>query len=213
MDCSQARREAILAKTSERLARYEAWKASGKGKGGVQGPFGFGSRTPRDICERLERSRRSASQSAIYRRSPNDSDSDSYIRPQRRAISACSTVRRHCCVDVGSSSGKVSSTNTPLTPPHHTTQHAPHNMHHIHSTRAGSLDFYMSYGKALIVNTEERTVANNKFDAIITRTLYTGHITGLASCFGLSAQICNWDVNGRDCTLHSSDAFGEYGTL
>ncbi|XP_064595510.1 microtubule-associated protein futsch-like [Liolophura sinensis] len=104
-EIERARREAILAKTSERLARYEAWKASGKGKGGVQGPFGFGSRTPRDICERLERSRRSASQSAIYRRSPNDSDSDSYIRPQRRAISACSTVRRHCCVDVGSSSG------------------------------------------------------------------------------------------------------------
>lgn len=89
----QARRESILQKAEERVARYEAWKAGGR-KGGRGHVLGFGSATPRDICQPIERPRRSSSHSALQRRSPNGSDVDS-VRPQRRAISACSAVRRH----------------------------------------------------------------------------------------------------------------------
>ncbi|XP_055888644.1 MAP7 domain-containing protein 2-like isoform X19 [Biomphalaria glabrata] len=96
-DIERARRESILQKAEERVARYEAWKAGGR-KGGRGHIFGFGSATPRDICQPFERPRRSSSHSALQRRSPNGSDMDS-MRPQRRALSACSAVRRHCCVD------------------------------------------------------------------------------------------------------------------
>ena len=94
----QARRESILQKAEERVARYEAWKAGGR-KGGRGHVLGFGSATPRDICQRLERPRRSSSHSALGPRSPNGSDMGS-VRPQRRALSACSAVRRHYCVDI-----------------------------------------------------------------------------------------------------------------
>lgn len=93
----RVRREAILQKAQERVARYEQWKQQGRHRGGRI--YGFGSRTPREICLPLDR-KRSSSHSTLLRRSPNDSDSDSYVRPQRRAVSACSMVRRHCCVDV-----------------------------------------------------------------------------------------------------------------
>ncbi|GFO33382.1 39S ribosomal protein l23, mitochondrial, partial [Plakobranchus ocellatus] len=97
-ETERARRESILQKAEERVARYEAWKAGGR-KGGRGHVLGFGSATPRDICQRLERPRRSSSHSALGQRSPNGSDMGS-VRPQRRALSACSAVRRHCCVDM-----------------------------------------------------------------------------------------------------------------
>ncbi|GFR76441.1 katanin p60 ATPase-containing subunit A1 [Elysia marginata] len=97
-ETERARRESILQKAEERVARYEAWKAGGR-KGGRGHVLGFGSATPRDICQRLERPRRSSSQSALGPRSPNGSDMGS-VRPQRRALSACSAVRRHYCVDM-----------------------------------------------------------------------------------------------------------------
>ncbi|XP_067675548.1 ensconsin-like isoform X13 [Haliotis asinina] len=92
------RREEIICRAQERVARYEQWKLGGR-KGGSGHVFGFGSRTPREICQPSERPKRSSSHSALIRRSPNGSDSD-YARPQRRALSACSTVRRHCCIDI-----------------------------------------------------------------------------------------------------------------
>ncbi|CAG5121996.1 unnamed protein product, partial [Candidula unifasciata] len=92
-EVEKARRESILQKAEERVARYEAWKAGGR-KGGRGHVLGFGSATPRDICQPIERPRRSSSHSALQRRSPNGSDVDS-VRPQRRAVSACSAVRRH----------------------------------------------------------------------------------------------------------------------
>ncbi|XP_046360814.2 ensconsin-like isoform X16 [Haliotis rufescens] len=92
------RREEIIYRAQERVARYEQWKLGGR-KGGSGHVFGFGSRTPREICQPSERPKRSSSHSALIRRSPNGSDSD-YARPQRRALSACSTVRRHCCIDI-----------------------------------------------------------------------------------------------------------------
>ena len=98
---SQIRRESIVQKSQERVARYEQWKNSGR-SGGSGHYLGFGSRTPRDICRPVDRPLRSASHSALVRRSPNGSDWD-YVRPQRRAQSACSTVRRHCCVDTNRS--------------------------------------------------------------------------------------------------------------
>ncbi|XP_070191196.1 ensconsin-like isoform X3 [Littorina saxatilis] len=94
----KSRRESLLLKAEERVARYEAWKRSGQ-KGGRSHVLGFGSSAPRYICQ-TERPRRSSSHSALGRRSPNGSDSDYSFRPQRRAVSACSTVRRHCCVDL-----------------------------------------------------------------------------------------------------------------
>lgn len=93
---SQARRESILQRSEERVARFEAWKAGGR-KGGRGHILGFGSATPRDICQPFGRPRRSSSHSALVRRSPNGSEMDS-VRPQRRALSACSAVRRHCPV-------------------------------------------------------------------------------------------------------------------
>ncbi|CAI9738155.1 ensconsin-like isoform X2 [Octopus vulgaris] len=96
----RVRREAILQRAQERVARYEQWKQSGRHRGGRI--YGFGSRTPREICLPLDR-KRSSSHSTLLRCSANDSDSDTYVRPQRRAVSACSMVRRHCCVDVKSS--------------------------------------------------------------------------------------------------------------
>ncbi|XP_036367746.1 ensconsin isoform X15 [Octopus sinensis] len=104
----RVRREAILQRAQERVARYEQWKQSGRHRGGRI--YGFGSRTPREICLPLDR-KRSSSHSTLLRCSANDSDSDTYVRPQRRAVSACSMVRRHCCVDVKSSEG--SSDNAP----------------------------------------------------------------------------------------------------
>ncbi|XP_041351287.1 uncharacterized protein LOC121370229 [Gigantopelta aegis] len=95
------RRESIVEKSQQRVARYEQWKNSGR-SGGSGHYLGFGSRTPRDICRPLERPQRSSSHSALIRRSPNSSDWD-YVRPQRRAQSACSTVRRHCCIDTNRS--------------------------------------------------------------------------------------------------------------
>lgn len=77
------------------MARYEAWKAGGR-KGGRAHMLGFGSATPRHICQPNERPRRSSSHSCLHRRSPNGSEIES-ARPQRRAMSACSTVRRHWC--------------------------------------------------------------------------------------------------------------------
>ncbi|ESO93229.1 hypothetical protein LOTGIDRAFT_232681 [Lottia gigantea] len=98
---NRSKREAILQRASERLTRYEAWKSGGR-KGGSGQPSGFGSRTPRDICKPSERPKRSSSHSALIRHSPNSSDY-AYMSPQRRAISACSSVRRHCCVDINRS--------------------------------------------------------------------------------------------------------------
>ncbi|XP_076444498.1 uncharacterized protein LOC143282703 isoform X2 [Babylonia areolata] len=99
-NAERSRRETLLLKAEERVARYEAWKRSGQ-KGGRSHVLGFGSATPRHVCLPYERPRRSSSHSALARRSPNGSDSDySVFRPQRRALSACSTVRRHCCVDL-----------------------------------------------------------------------------------------------------------------
>uniref|UniRef100_A0A0B7BCU5 MAP7 domain-containing protein n=1 Tax=Arion vulgaris TaxID=1028688 RepID=A0A0B7BCU5_9EUPU len=95
-DVEKARRESILQRAEERVARFEAWKAGGR-KGGRGHILGFGSATPRDICQPFERPRRSSSHSALQRRSPNGSEIDS-MRPQRRALSACSAVRRHCYV-------------------------------------------------------------------------------------------------------------------
>ena len=112
--CVQSRRESLLMKAEERVARYEAWKRSGQ-KGGRSHVLGFGSATPRDICQSYERPRRSSSHSALVRRSPNGSDSDYSFRPQRRAISACSTVRRHCCVDLNRT-GRSSLTDSTPTP-------------------------------------------------------------------------------------------------
>ena len=91
----QAKKEAILSKAKERLTRYEQWKSSGR-KGGRRHVLGFGSRAPREVCLPLD-SRRSSSQSTL-RRSPNSSDYDSYFH--RRAVSASSVVRRHCCIDI-----------------------------------------------------------------------------------------------------------------
>ena len=91
----QVKKEAILNKAKERLTRYEQWKAHGR-KGGRKHVLGFGSRTPREVCLPLD-SRRSSSQSTL-RRSPNSSDYDSYFH--RRAVSASSVVRRHCCIDI-----------------------------------------------------------------------------------------------------------------
>ena len=91
---SQAKKEAILSKAKERLTRYEQWKSTGR-KGGRRHMLGFGSRAPREVCLPLDR--RSSSQSTL-RRSPNSSDYDSYFH--RRAVSASSVVRRHCCIDI-----------------------------------------------------------------------------------------------------------------
>jgi len=97
-EIERVRRESILQKAEERLARYEAWKAGGrKGGKGILG-VGFGSASPRDICLPFERVRRSSSHTGLQWHSPNSSDVDSH-RPQRRALSACSAVRRHYCVD------------------------------------------------------------------------------------------------------------------
>ncbi|KAL8579569.1 hypothetical protein ACOMHN_025522 [Nucella lapillus] len=97
------RRETLLLKAEERVARYEAWKRGGQ-KGGRGHVLGFGSATPRNICQPQDRTRRSSSShSALLRHSPSDSDSDYSFRPQRRALSACSTVPRHCCVDLNRS--------------------------------------------------------------------------------------------------------------
>ncbi|XP_021366859.1 microtubule-associated protein futsch-like isoform X3 [Mizuhopecten yessoensis] len=101
-ETEQARKESIIQKSQERITRYEQWKASGR-KGGRVLVYGFGSRTPREVCQPVDR-RRSSSHSALIRRSPNGSDSDSW-RPQRRAVSACSTVRRHCCIDINRLTG------------------------------------------------------------------------------------------------------------
>lgn len=90
----RAKKEAILSKAKERLTRYEQWKSSGR-KGGRRHLLGFGSRAPREVCLPLDR--RSSSQSTL-RRSPNSSDYDSYFH--RRAVSASSVVRRHCCIDI-----------------------------------------------------------------------------------------------------------------
>lgn len=100
----QARKEAIIQKSNERLTRYEQWKAQmSTRKGGISYVIGFGSRAPRTVCQPLER-RRSSSHSTIYRRSPQGSDADSYL-PHRRAFSACS-VRRHCCIDINKLTGQ-----------------------------------------------------------------------------------------------------------
>lgn len=106
---SQARRESIIQKSQERITRFEQWKASGR-KGGSRYVYGFGSRTPRDVCVPFDR-RRSSSHTGLSRHSPNGSDSD-YYRPQRRAISACSAVRRHCCIDINRLTGMSFSTLT-----------------------------------------------------------------------------------------------------
>lgn len=84
-----------MSKAKERLTRYEQWKSHGR-KGGRRHVLGFGSRTPREVCFPLD-ARRSSSQSTL-RRSPNSSDYDSYFN--RRAVSASSVVRRHCCIDI-----------------------------------------------------------------------------------------------------------------
>ncbi|XP_067675555.1 ensconsin-like isoform X20 [Haliotis asinina] len=105
------RREEIICRAQERVARYEQWKLGGR-KGGSGHVFGFGSRTPREICQPSERPKRSSSHSALIRRSPNGSDSD-YARPQRRALSACSTVRRHCCIDINHITGPCPGENPP----------------------------------------------------------------------------------------------------
>ncbi|XP_048239693.1 ensconsin-like isoform X3 [Haliotis rufescens] len=105
------RREEIIYRAQERVARYEQWKLGGR-KGGSGHVFGFGSRTPREICQPSERPKRSSSHSALIRRSPNGSDSD-YARPQRRALSACSTVRRHCCIDINHITGPCPGENPP----------------------------------------------------------------------------------------------------
>ncbi|XP_071134512.1 MAP7 domain-containing protein 1-like isoform X9 [Mytilus edulis] len=97
-----ARRESIIQKSAERITRFEQWKASGR-KGGSRLSYGFGSRTPRDVCVPFDR-RRSSSHTGLSRHSPNGSDSD-YYRPQRRAVSACSAVRRHCCIDINRLTG------------------------------------------------------------------------------------------------------------
>ncbi|XP_060584122.1 zinc finger CCCH domain-containing protein 13-like isoform X5 [Ruditapes philippinarum] len=94
-ETDRAKKEAILSKAKERLTRYEQWKAHGR-KGGRRHVLGFGSRTPREVCFTLD-ARRSSSQSTL-RRSPNSSDYDSYFN--RRAVSASSVVRRHCCIDI-----------------------------------------------------------------------------------------------------------------
>lgn len=105
----QARKEAIIQKSNDRLTRYEQWKAQmSSRKGGISYVIGFGSRAPRTVCQPLER-RRSSSHSTIYRRSPQGSDADSYI-PHRRAYSACS-VRRHCCIDINKLMGQGTSSN------------------------------------------------------------------------------------------------------
>lgn len=91
----QVKREANLSKVKDRLTRYEQWKTHGR-KGGRRHILGFGSRTPREVCFTLD-ARRSSSQSTL-RRSPNSSDYDSYFN--RRAVSASSVVRRHCCIDI-----------------------------------------------------------------------------------------------------------------
>ncbi|XP_025099348.1 ensconsin-like isoform X10 [Pomacea canaliculata] len=98
-DADRSRRETLLIKAEERVARYEQWRRTGQ-KGGRSHCLGFGSATPRAVCQPMERPRRSSSHSALMRRSPNGSDSDYSFRPQRRALSACSTIRRHCCVDI-----------------------------------------------------------------------------------------------------------------
>lgn len=94
-ETDRAKKEAILSKAKERLTRYEQWKSSGR-KGGRRHVLGFGSRAPREVCLPLD-NRRSSSQSTL-RRSPNSSDYDSYFH--RRAVSASSVVRRHCCIDI-----------------------------------------------------------------------------------------------------------------
>ncbi|KAL4233732.1 hypothetical protein ACF0H5_008412 [Mactra antiquata] len=94
-ESDRVKKEAILNKAKERLTRYEQWKAHGR-KGGRRHVLGFGSRTPREVCFTLD-ARRSSSQSTL-RRSPNSSDYDSYFN--RRAVSASSVVRRHCCIDI-----------------------------------------------------------------------------------------------------------------
>ncbi|XP_053396109.1 capping protein inhibiting regulator of actin dynamics-like isoform X12 [Mercenaria mercenaria] len=94
-ETDRVKKEAILNKAKERLTRYEQWKAHGR-KGGRRHVLGFGSRTPREVCFTLD-ARRSSSQSTL-RRSPNSSDYDSYFN--RRAVSASSVVRRHCCIDI-----------------------------------------------------------------------------------------------------------------
>lgn len=55
------------------------------------------------MCVPFDR-RRSSSHTGLSRHSPNGSDSD-YYRPQRRAVSACSAVRRHCCIDINRLTG------------------------------------------------------------------------------------------------------------
>ncbi|XP_076466578.1 uncharacterized protein LOC143297908 isoform X9 [Babylonia areolata] len=105
----KSRRESLLLKAEERVARYEAWKRGGQ-KGGRGHVLGFGSATPRAICRPAERPRRSSSHSGLLRHSPSGSDSEYSFRPQRRALSACSTVRRHCCVDLNRSGPPPGST-------------------------------------------------------------------------------------------------------
>ncbi|WAR09353.1 hypothetical protein MAR_019311, partial [Mya arenaria] len=94
-ETDRVKKEAILSKAKERLTRYEQWKTHGR-KGGRRTVLGFGSRTPREVCFTLD-ARRSSSQSTL-RRSPNNYDFESYFN--RRAVSASSVVRRHCCIDI-----------------------------------------------------------------------------------------------------------------
>ncbi|KAK3585148.1 hypothetical protein CHS0354_034281 [Potamilus streckersoni] len=102
-ETDRAKKEAILQKAKERLTRYEQWKTMGRRKGGRSLQYAFGSATPREVCQPLERSRRSSSHSTLMRCSPEGSDSDSFYH--RRAVSACSVVRRHCCIDINRLTG------------------------------------------------------------------------------------------------------------
>ncbi|KAL5009688.1 hypothetical protein ScPMuIL_011993 [Solemya velum] len=105
-EADKYRKEAILSKAKDRLTRYELWKTSGRRSGGGGIVYGFGSRTPREVCHPFDRSKRSSSHNRLLRHSPNGSDSD-YSRPHRRAVSACSVVRRHCCIDINQLNGMI----------------------------------------------------------------------------------------------------------
>ncbi|XP_074646501.1 uncharacterized protein LOC141902516 isoform X15 [Tubulanus polymorphus] len=83
--------EALLRRSAEREAKLE----SIRGRRGISYVVAFGSGTPRDICEPLDRSRRSSSHTSLVRRTGDDA----HQRSHRRAASASAAVRRRYTAD------------------------------------------------------------------------------------------------------------------
>lgn len=100
----QARRQEIIRRSMERDSKFQ--ERSKRSQSGL----GFGSRTPRMVCETIDATKRAASQGNLLRpshpqlteESPDDSDSGSV---HRRAVSACSLSRKGAPATTADKSG------------------------------------------------------------------------------------------------------------